>query len=66
VELDEQALSILDDLSDLAGIGRAWGDAQQAAPRLLETADDAVQEGGIDQDRASVEGGPAAYRSDRA
>src|SRR5262249_58160099 len=66
LELGEQALSILDDLSDLAEMGRAWDDAQQAAPRLVETVDDAVEDGGIDHDRASVEGSPAAYRSDRA
>ena len=66
LELGEQVFSIFDDLGDLAGMGRAWGDAQQAAPCLLETADDAVEDGGIDHGRASVEGGPAAYRSDRA
>src|SRR5205823_3027574 len=65
-ELGEQAFGVLDDRGDLAGMGRTRSDAPEAAPRLLQAADDAVQEGGIDHDRASVECGPAARRSDRA
>jgi hypothetical protein len=30
--LDEQDIGVLDDLGDLARMGRAWGDAQEMAP----------------------------------
>src|SRR5262249_51196072 len=65
-DLGEQTLGLLEDRGDLAGLGRARGEAPEVAPGPLQAADETVEDGGIDHDRASVEGGPAARRSDRA